>query len=167
MFIRSSEEKTLKLVWWVSFQSQCSWIKDLVIICCVHIPLFTVPPKAPLSLLYRSFFHKHSSEWSSQTTQFRITWVRMRAIHKSLYSCLAKSFPDGSDSKDSAFNSGGLGLIPAWEDPLEKRMAIYSSILAWKIPWIEEAGGLQSVGSQRVGHNWVTNTHTATNLDSV
>ena len=129
--------------------------------------LFTVPPKAPLSLLYRSFFHKRSSEWSSQTTQFRITWVRMRAINKSLYSCLAKSFPDGSDSKDSAFNSGDLGLIPAWEDPLEKRMAIYSSILAWKIPWIEEAGGLQSVGSQRVGHNWVTNTHTATNLDSV
>ena len=40
-----------------------------------------------------------------------------------------------------------------WEDPLEKGMATYSSILAWRIPWTEEAGGLQSVGSQRVGHN--------------
>ena len=39
-----------------------------------------------------------------------------------------------------------------WEDPLEKGMATYSSILAWRIPWTEEAGGLQSVGSQRVGH---------------
>ena len=39
-----------------------------------------------------------------------------------------------------------------WEDPLEKEMAIHSSILAWKISWIEEPGGLQSIGSQRVGH---------------
>ena len=37
-----------------------------------------------------------------------------------------------------------------WEDPLEKEMATYSSILAWEIPWIEEPGGLQSIGSQRV-----------------
>ena len=37
-----------------------------------------------------------------------------------------------------------------WEDPLEKGMATHSSILAWRIPWIEEPGGLQSMGSQRV-----------------
>ena len=37
------------------------------------------------------------------------------------------------------------------EDPLEEEMAIHSSILAWKIPWTEEPGGLQSMGSQRVG----------------
>ena len=42
------------------------------------------------------------------------------------------------------------------EDPLEKQMATHSSTLAWKIPWVEEAGRLQSMGSQRVGHNWVT-----------
>ena len=40
-----------------------------------------------------------------------------------------------------------------WEDPREKGMATHSSILAWKIPWMEEPGGLQSVGLQRVGHN--------------
>ena len=39
------------------------------------------------------------------------------------------------------------------EDPLEKEMATQSSILAWRIPWTEEAGGLQSMGSQRVIHN--------------
>ena len=44
---------------------------------------------------------------------------------------------------------GSLGL----EDLLEKGMATHSSILAWKIPWTEEPGGLQSMGSQRVGHN--------------
>ena len=43
-----------------------------------------------------------------------------------------------------------------WEDPLEKEMAIHSSTLAWKIPWMEERGRLQSMGSQRVGHNWAT-----------
>ena len=40
-----------------------------------------------------------------------------------------------------------------WEDPLEKEMATHSSILAWKISWTEEPGGLQSTGSQRVGHD--------------
>ena len=39
-------------------------------------------------------------------------------------------------------------------------MATHSSILAWRIPGSEEPGGLQSIGSQRVGHNWVTNTYT-------
>ena len=39
-----------------------------------------------------------------------------------------------------------------WEDPLEKEMATHSSMLAWRIPWMEEPGGLQSTGSQRVGH---------------
>ena len=39
------------------------------------------------------------------------------------------------------------------EDPLEKEMATRSSILAWRIPWLEEPGGLQSMGLQRVGHN--------------
>ena len=39
------------------------------------------------------------------------------------------------------------------EDPLEEGVAIHSSILAWRIPWTEEAGGLQSIVSQRVGHN--------------
>ena len=41
-----------------------------------------------------------------------------------------------------------------WEDPLEEGMATHSSILAWRIPWTEEPGGLQSTGSQRVGHDW-------------
>ena len=46
------------------------------------------------------------------------------------------------------------------EDPLEEGMATHSSILAWRIPWTEEPGGLQSVGWQRVGHKWMTNTFT-------
>ena len=60
-------------------------------------------------------------------------------------------FPDGLEGKASACNSGDLGSIPGWEDPLEEEMAIHSSILAWKIPWTEEPGELQSTGSPRVG----------------
>ena len=48
---------------------------------------------------------------------------------------------------------------PGWEDPLEKEMATHSSILAWEIPWTEEPGRLQSMGSQRVRHDWATTTH--------
>ena len=48
------------------------------------------------------------------------------------------------------------------EDPLEKGMATYSSILAWRIPWTEEPGRLQSMGLQRVGHDRATNTLTHT-----
>ena len=47
-----------------------------------------------------------------------------------------------------------------WEDPLEKGMATHSSILAWRIPRTEEPGGLHSTGSQRVRHDWATNTNT-------
>ena len=46
------------------------------------------------------------------------------------------------------------------KDPLEKGMATHSSILVWRIPWTEEPGSLQSMGLQRVRHNWVTNAFT-------
>ena len=50
-------------------------------------------------------------------------------------------------------------------DPLEKETATHSSILAWKIPWTEKPGGLQSKGLQRIGHNWATqHTHRVSNL---
>ena len=49
---------------------------------------------------------------------------------------------------------------PSQEDPLEKRMATRSHILPWRIPWTEEPGRLESMGSQRVGHEWGTNATT-------
>ena len=52
------------------------------------------------------------------------------------------------------------------EDPREKWRAIHSNILAWKIPWTEEPGELQSMGSQRVGHEWVTE-HASVRFSSV
>ena len=63
------------------------------------------------------------------------------------------SFPGGSEVKASACTAGDLGSIPDQEDPLEKGMATHSSILAWRSPWTEAPGGLQSIGSQRVRHD--------------
>ena len=63
------------------------------------------------------------------------------------------SFPGGSDGKASIYNAGDPGSIPELGRSLEKEMEIHSSTLAWKIPWTEEPGRLQSMGSQRVGHN--------------
>ena len=57
--------------------------------------------------------------------------------------------PGGSDSKESACNAGDPGSIAGSEDPLEKGMTTHFSILAWRIPWTEEPGGLQSMGSQK------------------
>ena len=58
--------------------------------------------------------------------------------------------PVGLDGKASDYNAGDLGSIPGL---LEKEMAIHSNTLAWKIPWTEEPGRLQSMGSLRVGHD--------------
>ena len=69
--------------------------------------------------------------------------------------CISGFF-GGSEVKASASNVGGLGSILRLKIPLEKDMAIHSSILAWRIPWTEEPGRLQSSGSQRVGHDWAT-----------
>ena len=53
------------------------------------------------------------------------------------------------------------------KDSLEEDMTTHYSILAWRIPWTEEPGGLQSMGSQRVGHDWATNTHTHFSISSL
>ena len=65
----------------------------------------------------------------------------------------SRDFPGGSDGKASAYNVGDQGSIPELERSPGEGMATHSSLLAWKIPWMEEAGRLQSMGSQRVGHN--------------
>ena len=52
------------------------------------------------------------------------------------------------------------------EDYLQKEMATHSSILAWRIPWTEEPGGLQSIESQTVGHDWATKIHTHTHTQT-
>ena len=61
--------------------------------------------------------------------------------------------PGGSDGEESACNAGDPGSVPGSGGPLEKEMATHSGVLAWETQGTEEAGGLQSVGPQRVGHD--------------
>ena len=94
--------------------------------------------------------HFHFLSWG---TRFHMqpknlkTFLKVRWGHKACKH-------SGSYGKASACNAGDPGSIPgSGRSPLEKEMATHSSILAWKIPWIEEPGRLQSMGSQRVGHD--------------
>ena len=68
-------------------------------------------------------------------------------------------FPGGSDGKESIWKVEDLVLNPWLGSFPEKEMATHSSILAWRIPWTEEIDWLQSMVSQRVGHDWVINTN--------
>ena len=65
-------------------------------------------------------------------------------------------FLGDSEGKASACNAGDLGSIPGSGRPVEKEIATHSSTLAWRIPWMEEPGKLESMGSQRVRHDWAT-----------
>ena len=67
------------------------------------------------------------------------------------YLIILGGFPGGSDSQVSACNAGDLGLVLGQEDPLEKGTATHSNILAWRILWTEEPGGLLSMG---VAKSW-------------
>ena len=78
----------------------------------------------------------------------------MRTYLRVFYSWLG--FCGGSDSKESAYKQKTQVWSLGWEDPLEQGIATHSSIFAWKIPQTKEPGWLQSIGSQRVGHDWET-----------
>ena len=71
-----------------------------------------------------------------------------------LFSSVLKGLPWWLRSKESACNAGYLDLIPGLGRSPGEGMATHSSIFAWRSPWTEEPGGLQSIGSQRVEHDW-------------
>ena len=77
----------------------------------------------------------------------KLLFANIIEIFDSLVAQMVKSLPSMWETRVRS-----LG----WEDPLEKEMATHSSILVWEIPWMEEPGGLQSMGSQRVRHDWTT-----------
>ena len=98
-----------------------------------------------------------TSEVSSFSFLFLSLWSLLLAAW--LYFAwifLLCGFPDGSVVKNPPAHAGDVGSIPGLGNSLEKETATHSRILAWEIPWTEELGGLQSMGSQRVRHDWVT-----------
>ena len=124
-----------------------------------------------------SFSISPSNEYS-ELISFRIDWFNLAPVQRTLKShlqhhssktsilwCLAffmvqLSYPWASLVAQMVKNLPAVretwGPPLGWEDPLEKGTATHSSNLAWKIPWTEKPGMLQSMGSERVGHDWVT-----------
>ena len=91
-----------------------------------------------------------SSEQSSCSSLYYIRFLRLRLLKLNLRtgaSLVAQRLKHRPAMRETWVRSLG------WEDPLEKEMATHSSILAWRVPWTEEPGGLQATGSQRVGHD--------------
>ena len=90
----------------------------------------------------------------SETNQINIT-----IFTNQLDKCLTKGYNTKWDIHGRQYALSKLKLQISFY-PVEKEMATHSSIPAWRIPWMEEPGGLQSIGSQRVRHDWVTNAYT-------
>ena len=107
-------------------------------------PLFLLPP-IPSSI---SLFPMKLFAWGGQSTGVSaLASFLPMILRTSLVAQMVKRLPTMWETQVQS-----LG----WEDPLEKEMATHSSTLAWKIPWTEERGRVQPMGSQRVGHDWVT-----------
>ena len=98
--------------------------------------------------------------WSTDTTSVSPPLIDGAESWREMWNCKLSSVffesrvPGGSDGKKSAAVRETQVHSLGWEDPLEKRMATHSSTLAWRIPWTEDSGGLQSTESQRVRHDW-------------
>ena len=134
-------------------------------------PVWLPPPFLLPSVSLRSSGHSSpSSFWCPQADERMLWWIiylgfdwRSGASVET-QSSLCFSFATQYLLSGASLVAQTVKNLPAmqetwvWslyqEDPLVKEMANHSSILAWRIPWSEEPGGLQSIGSQRVGHDW-------------
>ena len=132
----------------VSFLSLASSI--VIIIVTLHYALFciTIPSHEEQKfeeLLNKAIFNEFI--FFNCCECLSISWIKKKKKTMYVASLIAHMVKNLPVMQEMQVQSLG------WEDPLEKEMATYSSILAWRIPWTEEPGGLQSMRSQRVGHD--------------
>ena len=110
--------------------------------------------------------HIFSKQWLSIYALSETGSVGIKRQHSDSSISGKMGFPGGSDGEESACNVWPWGLIPGLgRFPVE--MATHARTLAWKLPWTEESGCLQSMGSQRIGHDWATNTLTFTSSEKM
>ena len=104
--------------------------------------------------IFKTDLQEERNFFQALLTDLRMKLVSGKKLNKHL---TYMDFPGGSDGKASAYNVGHPGSIPgSGRSPGEGNGNPLQYFLAWKIPWTEEPGRLQSMGSQRVGHNWAT-----------
>jgi len=110
-----------------------------------------VESRESLEIQEKKFFFKSSVGERLQWQREAVILFKLNALY------VYKGYPGSSNGKELPEMWETQVWFLDWEVPLEEGMATHSSILAWRIPWTEEPGGLWSMGSQRVGHYWVTN----------
>ena len=114
------------------------------------------------------FKRNHLGKGDSLVTTSETKLIYLNSLSTHTSQSLINSFSEACLATEYAPNKTVKNLPAMWEtwvwslgheDPLEKEMATLSSFLTWKIPWTEKPGVLQSMGLQRAGHDWETNTH--------
>ena len=115
------------------------------------------------ALIYKNLFFTAELEEASSFPSKKSGGRRLETVTRQvtrrtliLLPILLRGFAAGASGKECACQCRRYkrqGLSPCWEDPLEEGTASHSSILAWRMPWTEKPGGLQSRGSQGVGHD--------------
>ena len=128
-------------------------------------PQYSLKPQNPA--IKPNHRNQHGTQWQNSGMEPSVAYPKesrfcsfhFSFLNKVFLSAIWASLVAQRVASSSACNAGGLGSIPGPGNPLEKEMATHSSILAWRIPWIEEPGRLQSAGSQRVGNDWATSLH--------
>ena len=113
--------------------------------CCFPCLQVVFPTRDPTHISCKSpALQGNSLLLSYQETLIACSWSSCQIGE---HICVGLAFPGGTSGKTQV---GSLG----WEDPQEEGTAVHSNILAWKIPWTEEPGGLLPIGLQRAGHDW-------------
>ena len=140
---------------------------DLAIFHCVYVPQLSYPfvywwtsRLLPCPGCYKQCCDEHWGTCVSLNSSFLCVYAQQWDwwVIWQFYFQFFKESPHCSPKRLSTMRETRVRSL-GWEDPLEKEMAIHSSTIAWKIPGTEELGRLQSMGSQRVGHNWATSLH--------
>ena len=96
---------------------------------------------------------KNQTRQSTPTQQIKTRFFQFSSFYFCNTMLLSQDFPVAQMVKNLSAMQQTQVRSMGWEDPLEKEMAIHSSIPAWRIPWTEEPGGLQPMGLQRIGHD--------------
>ena len=149
-------------VWWTIHRV------NLIASTYIQRPAHTLFPKSTKEKAWLSR-QENSQFWAivaSHLTFLCLLLANILNILFYLFGCAGSwVFPGSSEGKESACNARDQGLIPGMGRYPGEGNAYHSSILAWRIPWREEPGRLQSKGLQRVGHEWATNTNSLRETD--
>ena len=161
-FLKTTKKKDL---WFLKFQEKCFLGENVI-----HEAWYTYKNVLEMFVLPNFILSwQHIEAWGSQLTDGIIRLGRelgphkvTERVHSSTWTaksqarvlCVAQRVRHLPAMQETQVQSMGK------EDPLEEEMTTHSSIPDWRTPWTEEPGGLQSMGSQRVRHDWITNTHT-------